>query len=70
MTWIFAGPDGGSTAANASASWVISRARGAGPPGVRKGANSAGTVIGRPGITGWASFASAGTSTVVSRYIA
>jgi hypothetical protein len=69
MTWIFAFPGGGSTAANASVSWVISRTRGAGVPGVRKGANSAGTVIPGPERTGDESEYSAGTSVVVFRYI-
>lgn len=69
MTWIFASPGGGSTAANASVSWVISCTRGAGVPGVRKGANSAGTVISGPAGTGDESEYLAGTSVVVFRYI-
>jgi len=70
MTWILPLPAGGSTAAKESSCWLARVLRGALWPGGSSGMMYAGTAIGGPGLTGWALFSTAGTSTTVFRYIA
>jgi len=70
MTAILPLPAGGSTAAKESSCWVARVLRGVVLPGGSSGMTYAGTVIGGPGLTGWALFSTAGTSTTVFRYIA
>ena len=70
MTWILPLPAGGSTAAKESSCWLAREIRGAVLPGGSSGMTYAGTAIGGPGLTGWALFSTAGTSTTVFRYMA
>ena len=70
MTAILPLPGGGSTAAKESSCWLAREIRGAVLPGGSSGMTYAGTAIGGPGLTGCALFSTAGTSTVVFRYIA
>ena len=70
MTWILPLPAGGSTAAKESSCWLARETRGAVLPGGSSASRYGGTVIGGPGRTGVDLFSTAGTSTVVFRYIA
>jgi hypothetical protein len=63
-------PAGGSTEAKESSCWLVRVVRGMLLPGGSSGMTYGGTVIGGPGLTGWALFSTAGISTVVFRYIA